>query len=465
VGWIIAFLGFIWVYKRRGKWMKSARAVKVKSGTSKKSVKSTKKAKSPSLAKKITSKIKALVKPNAKLKAVPKVKEVSPKEKAKLVKVEEGRKKAYANPFETILSLWKTKAESFEQGLEKFFTEFPPIEKDVAAAKKAVWEKVTSQMRKHPLSPDIEQHLAERFSKDRIHKVGTIFSMKPKSVLRLNTLKADLQGFGQSLIAEQLKIRKSTLSPWAFEVGKPEGIESHPAYQRGLFEFQDEASQIIALLVNARAGQRILVLNAGSGDTALAISAMMRNKGSIFVYDTDPKKLKLFRDKAEREGIDNFRVLTDSQISEVKGLDAVLIEAPSSSLGVIGYHPELKWKFHKEDLPRLQKVQAALLREGGRKLKLGGYMIYSTYTLTRSENEEQIDHFLRSSHNSFRLVPAVPYVKEFVLPYITNFYHFAWDEKTLSSFAEFDPYFTLSPDVHGTPGLFAAVIQRTRISS
>jgi 16S rRNA C967 or C1407 C5-methylase (RsmB/RsmF family) len=175
--------------------------------------------------------------------------------------------------------------------------------------------------------------------------------------------------------------------------------------------------------------------------------------------------MKTFKDKATRAGVDNFRILSDSHISEVKGLDSVLVEAPSSHLGAIGAHPEAKWRFHKEDLGRIQKVQAALLREGARKLKLGGFLIYATNTLNKSENEMQIEHFLRSTHNSYRLVPALSYLKESIVPYVTNFFNFNWDEKTLSSFGEFDPYFFLSPDIHGTSGTFAAIIQRTRIST
>src|SRR5690606_9442617 len=119
-----------------------------------------------------------------------------------------------------------------------------------------------------------------------------------------------------------------------------------------------------------------------------------------------------FRERATKAGLDNYRVLTDTQISEVKSLDAVVIEAPSTGLGQLGRRPELKARFHRDDLPKIHKLQAALLREGARKLKLGGYLVYATKTLNRSENEHQIEHFLRSSHNSYRLVPAVQYLKE-----------------------------------------------------
>ncbi len=446
--------------------MKSARAVKTKSLGSKKTTTKAKKAPkkaAPSLVKKVTAKIKSVLKAEKKKKKPEKP--VLTKEKLKLQAADEAQKKALANPFDAFLNIWKPKIESFDIGLDRFVQHFAAGEKNKEVIKAQVADKIQTQMRRHPLSPDIEAQLMERLQRDRVHKIGTIFSMKPKLTLRLNTMKADLAGFGTSQIAESLKIKRGTLTPWSFEVGKPEDLIAHPAYQRGLFEIQDESSQLASLLVNARAGQRILVMNAGQGETALALSSMMRNKGSLFVYDADPKKMKTFKDRADKAGFDNYRILTDAQISEVKSLDSVLIEAPSSSLGVIGKHPEIKWRFHKEELPKLHKIQAALLRESGRKLKLGGYMIYAAYTLNKSETEEQIDHFLRMSHNSFRLVPALAYVKESVHPYCQNFFGFSWDDKTLASFGEFDPFFTVLPDVHASPGLFLAVIQRTRIST
>lgn len=444
--------------------MKSARAIKTKSVSTKKAASKAKKpAKKPaSLVKKVTSKIKAVLKkpePKAKKPALP------TKEVLKQQKLDEARKKALQSPFESFLNLWKPKGESFEAGMDKFIQEYAPAEKNPEKLRSEVSDKIHSQMRKSPLTPEIEEQLGERLSRDRIHKIGSIYSMKPKSILRLNYMKADLNSFGDSNVAETLKIKRSSMSPWAFEIGKPEGLEEHPAYQRGLVDYQDEASQILSLIVNARSGQRVLVMNAGTGDSALALAIMMRNKGSLFVYDSDPKKMKIFRERAARAGIDNYRILTDAQISEVKSLDAVLIEAPSSSVGLIGKYPEIKWRFHKEELSKLHKVQAALLREGGRKLKLGGYMIYSTFTLSKSENEEQIDHFLRMSHNSFRLVPAMGYVKEAIVPYCQNFFSFNWDDKAFASFFEYEPFFTLLPDVHGTSGMFAAIIQRTRIST
>ncbi|MBN8555942.1 MAG: RsmB/NOP family class I SAM-dependent RNA methyltransferase [Deltaproteobacteria bacterium] len=443
--------------------MKAARATSSKKAQKKQAV-----SKKASSAKKASA-------PKAKknLKLVPKagkkaeVKKTAAKEAPKKpeAKKPEAKKKVLVNAFETFIQMWKPKNESFEAGLDKLFAEYPSPDKDVEAYKRSVKDKIQTQMRKEPLTGSMEEQLGERFPRDRIHKMSSIWSMKPKSSIRLNTLKVDINGFSLSQTAKDLKIKRSIMSPWAFEVPKSEEVYTHPTYERGLYDFQDEASQLISLLVNARPGQRVLDLCAGEGDTSLALSFMMKNKGSLFVYDSDPKKTKIFKEKATRAGIDNYRILTDSQIAEVKSLDAVLIHAPSSGLGALGAHPETKWKFHKEDLPRIHRLQAALLREGARKLKLGGYLVYATSTLNKTENEMQIEHFLKSTHNSYRLVPITSFMKDFLVPYLENFLQFKWDEKTFSSLMEFDPYFVMSPDMHGTNGTFAAIIQRTRIST
>jgi len=290
-------------------------------------------------------------------------------------------------------------------------------------------------------------------------------SMKPRSTIRLNVIKADINGFAQSKAAGDLKIKRCQYSPWAFDLPANINPTDHPAFEKGLYELEDESSQLASLMANARAGQRVLDMSARDGDHTLTLAAMMKNKGSIFVYDSDPMKLKILKQRAQKAGVDNIRILTDTQVGEVKGLDIVLIDAPCSGSGSLARQPELKWRFKKDDLPKLQKLQAALIREGARKLKLGGRLIYVTTSLNRSENEAQIDHFMRQSHNSYRVVPALGYFKECVVPYIKNFFGQTLTEEQIQSFAEADPFMLISPDVHGCNGMFIAIIERIRISN
>lgn len=371
------------------------------------------------------------------------------------------------NPFKFFLELWKPKTEGFMMAIRRLFTDYSiPGNTEPAQAKNQmlILEKIQSAMRKEPMSKDIEEQLAQRFQKDRIHKLASIFSMEPRLTIRLNTLKADINGFADSLAASDLKLKRGRYSPWSFEVGAQTDPQNHAVFERGLIEIQPEASQLAAVLLNPRPGQRILDLCAREGDNTLAIASMMKNKGSLFVYDSDPENIKLARQRTQKAGIENTRLITGNQITELKSLDGVLIDAPCSNLGMLAHHPDVKWRFRKEDLPKIQKLQAALIREGARKLKLGGHLIYMTSTLNRTENEDQIEHFLRTSHNSYRLVSVRQYLREFSVPYLKNFYGFEWNERDFESFTESDPYFVLSPDVHGTYGMFAAVIERTRIS-
>lgn len=370
--------------------------------------------------------------------------------------------KSLSQPFEPFMAQWKPKAESFDVALDRFF-DTAGIE--AADSREATLEKLLSAMRKQELPALAEELLLERYQRDRVHKLFSILSMRPKTTVRLNFLRADLVGFSESQVAKDLKIKRSSLSPWSFDVAKPELLSSHPSYGKGLYEIHEESSQLIALLSNARPGQRILALNAGSGEAALTMATMMKNTGSLFVYESDPKNIRRFKEMAERAPIDNFRLLSDNQIGEVKSLDTCVIQAPSTGLGLLAHHPELKWKLSKEESSRLQKLQAALLREAGRKLKLGGYIIYASHTLDKSENENQIDHFIRGSHSSFRLVSMSTHLKDFVIPYMTNHFQFSWDDKTYLSLIENDPFLLLSPDVQGTAGLFVSVLQRIRISS
>lgn len=373
-----------------------------------------------------------------------------------------------SNPAKLFMEIWSPESESFLIGIQRLFTEYEvpgKNEKQKEENSASILEKIEAALRKEPLPKDILEQLTERFATDRVHQIGSIMSMKPRSTIRLNVLKADIQGFAQSTTASDLKVKRCQYSPYAFDIGANSNPLDHPAYEKGLFEVEDEASQWAALLVNARPGQRILDLCAREGDHTLAISAMMKNKGSLFVYDADSTRLRTLKAKALKAKVDNIRVLGDGQVGEVKGLDAVLIDAPCSGSGVLARQPELKWRFKTDDLTKIHKVQAALLREGARKLKMGGHLVYVTSSLSRSENEGQIEHFMKQGHNSYRIVPIGEYLQEAVVPYLRNFFGSELTDKDLESFMEADPFFTMLPDVHGSNGMFAAVIQRTRISN
>lgn len=373
-----------------------------------------------------------------------------------------------SNPYSLFEEIWSPKEESFFSALRRLFSEYEvPGKNDEEKQKNSasIIERIEAGLRKAPTPEDLTNLIAERFDSDRLRKLLSIFEMKPRSTIRLNFLKVDIHGFAQSKIAKDLKAQRCELSPFAFDVKSEKNPIELEAYQRGLFDVEDEASQFASLLVNARPGQRILDMCARDGDHTLSISAMMKNKGSLFVYDAEGARLAHLKERAKRAGVDNIRVLSDTQVGEVKSLDAVLVDAPCSGTGALARQPEIKWRFNADELPRIHKVQAALIREGARKLKLGGRLVYTTNSLSRSENEDQVENFLRQAHSSYRLVPMKEYFMENIYPYLKNFYHSTLTEEQVDSMFEDEAFLTLLPDIHGTNGMFAAMIERTRISS
>lgn len=373
-----------------------------------------------------------------------------------------------SNPYKQFQDLWNPAQESFIVGLKKLFTAFEAPGKTQAQKEEnsaSIIEKIETGLRKEPVPADLLAELEERYPADRVRQMSSIFNLKARQTIRLNALRMDIQGFGESKIGNEMKAKRCKMSPWAFDVSPQVNPLQSPLYERGLLEVEDEASQLAALLTNARPGQRVLDLCARDGDHTLALAAMMKNKGSLFVYDSDPLKLKSLKARAQRAGVENIRILSDSQVAEVKSLDLVLVDAPSSGSGLLARQPELKWRFKKEELGKIHRLQAALLRESARKLKLGGHLIYVTNSLNRSENEGQIENFLKSAHNSYRLVAASDYLRTYVLPYVKNFYGLEWNEKDLESLLEFEPFLVCSPDRQACNGLFVAILERTRISS
>jgi|GEM_PF-4145434 len=259
-------------------------------------------------------------------------------------------------PFQLFMEVWNPKNESFFMGIRKLLSQYSvpgKTDKQKEASSAQIIEKIESAMQKESLSPELVEQLSERFSPDRIRKMSSIMAMGPRATIRLNILKADIQGFAQSKVAKDLKVKRCHYSPWAFDVGGNINPREHPVFDRGLFEIEDEASQLATLLLNPRPGQRVLDLCAREGDHTLAISALMKNKGSLFVYDANSERLKTLKVRAQRAGVSNIRILSDSQIGEVKSLDAVLIDAPCSGTGVLARQPEIKWRFRKEDLPKI----------------------------------------------------------------------------------------------------------------
>jgi 16S rRNA (cytosine967-C5)-methyltransferase len=208
-----------------------------------------------------------------------------------------------------------------------------------------------------------------------------------------------------------LKIaRDALLLQWqnAFAVSackySPHGITFHkkinffglPEFKSGLFEVQDEASQLIADLVAASPGDQVLDFCAGSGGKSLAIAAKMGGKGQLYLHDVRPSVLQEAKKRLHRAGIQNAQTLlaTAPHKNALKNdMDWVLVDAPCSGTGTLRRNPDMKWKFDKSILDRLIEEQRAIFREALRFMKSNGKIVYATCSILPMENEAQAAFF------------------------------------------------------------------------
>lgn len=219
---------------------------------------------------------------------------------------------------------------------------------------------------------------------------------RPPLDIRVNRLKADrakvIRSLGKRALAE------TPFSPDGLRASPTEGagrqpnLQAEPAFQKGWFEIQDEASQIAALLVGGVAGEQVLDLCAGGGGKTLALAASMENKGQVHATDSNPHRLAPIFDRLRRAGTRNVQVHSaGDDLSALKDkMDRVLVDAPCSGSGTWRRHPDAKWRLSERALHAREEEQATVLREAADYVRPGGLLIYVTCSMLPSENEEQV---------------------------------------------------------------------------
>ena len=235
--------------------------------------------------------------------------------------------------------------------------------------------------------------------------------------------------------------------------GRGPALAAETAYVKGLVEPQDEASQLAALLCAAAPGEQALDLCAGGGGKALALAAQMHNRGQLYAYDSDGRRLMPIHERLERAGARNIQVRAPrgqtDVLADLEGrCDLVMIDAPCTGTGAWRRHPDAKWRRAPGALELRQKEQGALLEQAVRFMKPGGRIAYVTCSLLREENEAQVAAFL-SAHPDFAAQSAAEMAEKAGLPDLARFA------------SPHGPGMRLSPATSGTDGFYVALLQRS----
>lgn len=219
-------------------------------------------------------------------------------------------------------------------------------------------------------------------------------------VLRTNTLKTLPKLLRNVLLEEKIISTPSPKYADALILEQRANVFSTSAFQKGLFEVQDAASQTVAPFTQVSAGMRVIDACAGAGGKALHLAAKMENKGQLIALDIYQHKLHELKRRAKRAGAHNIEIRLIDSTKVIKKLydtaDRVLIDAPCSGIGVLRRNPDAKWKLNEAFIERILKEQQHILRQYAKMVKPGGKLVYATCSILPQENEDQINAFLSS---------------------------------------------------------------------
>lgn len=227
----------------------------------------------------------------------------------------------------------------------------------------------------------------------------------PKTVIQVNTLKTTGAALLEQLRREGVEAEPHGWMPECLVLGSTGSLEKLPSFQQGLFYVQDPASRLSVRCAGLQKGFRVLDCCAAPGGKSFAAAMAMAGTGSICSCDVHPHKIKLIENGASRLGIEILQArLQDASefVPEWEGaMDAVLVDAPCSGLGIIRKKPDIRYRDLKENeaLPALQKK---ILANQARYVKKGGVLLYSTCTLLPGENQDVVEDFLKT-HPDFSL--------------------------------------------------------------
>ena len=226
--------------------------------------------------------------------------------------------------------------------------------------------------------------------------------------IRVNTLKTDRDTVFAKLKKEGMDIKLGEVSPLSIRVfGRP-NITQNPLYLNGAIDFQDEGSQMIAVLADAKPGEQVVDFCAGAGGKTLAMGAAMENKGRIIALDVLGRRLQQAKKRFVRAGLHNIETKAiehenDRWVKRRKGkFDLVLIDAPCSGIGTWRREADKHWRVLGPQIEELLPLQENILRSASRLVKAGGRLVYATCSILDDENESQVSKFLRD-HPEFKL--------------------------------------------------------------
>ena len=283
------------------------------------------------------------------------------------------------------------------------------------------------------------------FGEHETRQLAIANNAPPATAFRVNTLQTTAEKVLTGLKAEGVITRESRVAHGAFVVESgPASVLIHAAKQGDIY-LQDEASQLVSILLDPRSGHLILDLCAAPGSKTSHIAMLADDKAWIIACDRHIHRLNTLGATCRRLGLQSVNMLAMDAtaslpfIADGLRFDRVLVDAPCSGTGTLRGNPEIKWRLSPDDIKRLVELQLGLLERGASTVANGGRLVYSTCSIEREENEDVVRRFLERTDGWVLVEPNASAVL------VTD-----------------EGFVRTLPHRDRTDGFFAAMLERTR---
>jgi 16S rRNA (cytosine967-C5)-methyltransferase len=267
----------------------------------------------------------------------------------------------------------------------------------------------------------------------------------PRLTLRANTHRGDRAHLRAVLDASGVVTVPTAYAPEGLVVAS--GNPLRVAGVAGQFVVQDEASQLVSLLVSAAPGERILDACAAPGGKTVAMAGDMRNRGVVVACDVRERRVSVLRETVRSSNTTCARVVHASATGPLpfveRCFDRALVDAPCSGLGTLRRDPDIRWRRHEGDLRGFADAQGALLDRTAPVVRPGGRLVYATCSSEPEENEQVVDAFL-ARHPAYRVLDFRPVLPPPLAPLISA-----------------RGFFQTVPFLHGLEAFFGAAFVRS----
>jgi 16S rRNA (cytosine967-C5)-methyltransferase len=228
----------------------------------------------------------------------------------------------------------------------------------------------------------------------------TAGNVHPPLVLRVDLRRVSVTEYLVKLADIGMPARELGWAPAAVELSRPIAVSDLPGFKDGLISVQDAGAQLGAVLLDARAGMRVLDACAAPGGKTGHLLEHTAGLEEVVALDIDQARSERIRENLDRLGRAATLIVADIREPHTfwdgRPFDRILVDAPCSSTGVVRRHPDIKLLRRREDIANMAEVQLGILRACFGMLASKGRLLYCTCSVLPAENEAVVTSFLAS---------------------------------------------------------------------